>query len=62
MKKVLALFVIVMGLLFLVPFGWAWHMWEASGDARWWMTIIGAPIMGSLLVGLGFLIRQAARN
>lgn len=48
------------GIMVSWPTSHAISMYQATGDDRWFMTIVGAPIMGALLIALGFAMRSRA--
>lgn len=46
-----------------LPFAWALGhaigMFQQTGDGRWFLTIVGAPIMGAMILWLGITFVRA---
>lgn len=58
--KVLGFILIIFGFGFLIPMAHAIRMYSIDGNSLWFLTIIGAPIMGAVIVGFGFAVREDA--
>jgi hypothetical protein len=53
-----SIMIFIGGFMMTWPMSHAIGMYRETGDERWLMTIIGAPIMGAILMGLGFALRR----
>ncbi len=52
--RILGLMLMFFGIFFAGACGHAIGMFQQTGDPRWFLTIIGAPIMGTIIVSFGY--------
>lgn len=55
-----AIVIFVGGFMTTWPASHAIGMYQTTGDDRWFLTIIGAPIMGLTLIAVGMMLRRVS--